>query len=356
MKKINIKEFLEKLLIKLFKIGHVSIYMENKKFFVYIRIIKNGKTIEDEHRVFDVEGESDSPKVMKEFFKKFYDKVKYAYVSTYIDSINQGAISGCGDGVFHELGLDMSSLVKICVEDKWSVYTNIYEIDKVQEKYKAIFGVDFIFPMEIMIQHLKPEDNVDTAVLYMVNNRNSSTLTIYRHNELVYSSHFLFNDDDDSLVVADSEDDDLDESDNLLGGDDDDGLDDLDLGDDSLDDLDSMDDLDNIDDLDDFVVDDDEGDGLDSMDDDDDNVLQSEQDLKKELLLFEFVDNSLNDYYKNPNYDSDFITEAIIYDTCKCSVGLKKHIKEVFFVEPKVLTIDLGETLCNLSQLEVSGE
>ncbi len=347
---LNIRKRVEQFLVTILKIGHISIYIEGSKFMVFTTIVQNRKIVHSEHRMFDVLGNNDSPKVMKDFFKSFYDRVKYAYVSTFIDSTNQGVVQGCTDTALHELGLDMNSLVKVCIKDRWMVYTNIYEIDRVQERYKAIYGVDYIFPMEAIIEQKKPQDKENQTTLYMMNNQNSATLTIYKNNELLYSSHFLFDDKDDSLISPD----DLDGSEkeeDPIDDDADEDLDNLDMDEEGLDDLEDMDSsMDDIEDLDDFVVE--EDDDSDIENDDGSDEIQSEQDLKKELLLFDFVDNSLRDYYKNPSYKSDFITEAFILDTCKCSVGLKKHIKEMFFLEPKILSLDLGESLCELSRLE----
>lgn len=354
---MNIEDRIDNFLVRYIKIGHISIYLEDDKYMIHVKVTKNNSVLSSEHRIFEADDDGNISKNMHGFLKKVYDECEFAYVSTFLDSINQNYIEGCGDSAITDKGFNVSNVSKICVDSKYTLFTPRPEIEKVQEHFKAIYGFDYIFPMFSVVDFVRSKIEGNEAVMYIVNSKFSANLTIYKNNELIYSTQFLFEvekeeiqeeeddlkldeDQDFNLEEEGSSDDSLDDLDSL-DFEEDDGIEEEGLGemDDALEDLEE-------DSLDDFALEDDEV-GLDEFEANE--SMGSESDMQKELLLFEFVDNSVNDYYKNPEHGGEFITDCFIYDSCKCSIGLKKHIKDIFLIDPKVLAMDLGEVLCDLS-------
>ncbi|MCV6607239.1 MAG: hypothetical protein OIF32_03420 [Campylobacterales bacterium] len=356
---MNLKSKFEKILVQYLKIAHISIYIEKRKFHLHIKIVKGKKVLFSESRIFDVMSGGEVPKLMSDYLAKIYKQVAYGYVSTVLQSINQGFTEDCSDGTIVQRGIDINTLAKVCLEDKWTLYAPHTEIEKVQESFKGIYGVDYIFPMANLIEHLRSHDTSEKAIMYVFNTRTSASLAIYKEDRLIYNAQFLYvsrqelendidseDEESDDLAIEDDSDFDISEE----GSDDD--LDDLDFGDDGgLDDLDDLDGDLSDDSLDDFALEDNDVSLEDFDPDNPDGTSESTDadDMQKEVMLFEFIDKSVNDFYKSPDHGSDFITECFIYDSCRCSVGLKKHIKEIFLVDPKVMSVDLGETMCELS-------
>ena len=79
---------------------------------------------------------------------------------------------------------------------------------------------------------------------------------------------------------------------------------------------------------------------------------EEDVDMKKDLLLFNFMKNSLEEFYRNEHYDSRFITEAVVLDTYQGSKSLSKYLKDELFIDNRIEPIDLAEISCKLSYLE----
>lgn len=82
--------------------------------------------------------------------------------------------------------------------------------------------------------------------------------------------------------------------------------------------------------------------------------MQNEDEIKRDLVLFDFLKKSFNAYYKNNEYRSDFIVDVCIYETLEINSAIQHFIKETLAIDSKKETIKVGSMLCELSKSEVN--
>jgi hypothetical protein len=77
---------------------------------------------------------------------------------------------------------------------------------------------------------------------------------------------------------------------------------------------------------------------------------------KKDQLLCEFLHNSIEDFYKNSFYKSEFIKQGTIFDACRPGVNtgemLHQYIVDELMLECDLEKIDLRDVLGEISIVE----
>lgn len=343
---------IKKLIKPLLKVAYIGIANDGNKAHINTRYIKNEKVVKEEVMEFDLVGGRPSQQMI-DYIEKVDRGSSYFYIAMILNSINQGSVPSTDLECFHKLGVDTSNISTITKDNKWTVYSSNYDIEEIERNFSDTAGVDFIFPTEAVIDYLREEGNENEAYLLYCNS--SASLSIYNNNILTYSSHFIFGNDEE--IISDGEDTEVSDL-----------LEDMLVADDIFEEiveLDSInDDFDTIEDLNEFVA---EGDSLDfdasepisetdsfSMPESAEpyGFLEEDEadgDLRRDMLLLEFVKNSINDFYKNDNLPSEFISKATIIDTHGVAKGVARFIKEELYIDAEVIEIDLAKTICDMA-------
>jgi hypothetical protein len=363
---MNLSQSIKKALFPTLKIAYVGIAAEGGKAHLITRVLKNRKVIKEEKREFELPGGHPTSQML-DYLYRTNRQYTYTYTATLLSSINQGAVPSCDESFFHKLGIDTHNIVTVTKENRWSIYASELDIEEIQGRYEPIDGLDFIFPSEALIDFLHHKSTLrrnhekDEAFLYLLYEKSAATLVIYVGEILTYSSHFVFDEEEEELIEDESDDvSDLLESD---------GLDEGDIQEEivELDTIGDQDDLGGIEDLDDFIAGDDtfslddfeqsseeagpqEGE-VDDGDLADDSFFEedSESNLKRDMLLFNFIKNSVHDFYHNEHFESSFITHAEIYDTHGGGRGLGRFLKEELYIETATHELNLSEAICDLA-------
>jgi hypothetical protein len=339
---------------------HIAIVYDAELFTVKVKIFQGSKKIKEELKLYEME-EEQLPRKMVIYLQKLQKNYGYCYISTFLSSINVGAIQGCSGEDFNSIGVDINNVVKVCVEERWTAYSSHYDIRLKEDIYEKIGGLDYIFPIELMmnqmIQNLNFQSN--EPIVYLLQSSNSATLSIFNNQTLLYSTHFLFSKEDNLKDEGD-----LDEMNDLIESSEEsvEELDEIVHLDDEDNDL-----LDDIEDLDDIVVDEDnlELEDVNSVDDDADNILddeglddyQDEISLKHDMMLFEFVKHALEDYYKDDKYQSEFLSKAVIFSTDKVErETLRNYLQNELLLACNLVQVDLASIMIELSLLESTQE
>ena len=187
----------------------------------------------------------------------------------------------------------------------------------------------------------------------MLYDKTSATLAVYQNENLTYSSHFIFDEEEEEIV-----------EDNSNGIFDllDDSAEDAELGSDIVQLDDVSDDFGSLEDLNNFIGSDDPMSlenahalALDDVDPAPKLTLGDDQpqtNMRRDMLLFNFIKNSFNDFYKNENYESSFIDQAIIFDTHNGAKSIGQYMSRELCIETAVFDIEMSETICNLALKE----
>lgn len=336
----------------LMKNVHIAMVLEGKYCEISTRVLKNGKVVSKETRKFELNGDALTEEAIV-YLNRYEKNHAYCFLSTLLDTINQGAVSQCSEERLVHLDIDPKSTTRLCLNDSWTVYSNIYDLEEVQERFEAVGGVDYIFPMASVVDFLRRKDPREGTVMYLLNNQYSAAMGIFRGDDLLYGAHFIFNETEEELEIEEGED----ATDKMI----EEGLDDEMEEVVELDNINELDDLDQLEDLDNFSMDG-EGAAFDDVEgfegeemDLETPVGNEEQDglsLRKDLLLFEFMKNSLEEFYKNDRYEGEFVEECVIYDTYGGSGGLQKYLFEDLGINAAMMKVDLPEVVCDLSVRE----
>lgn len=70
--------------------------------------------------------------------------------------------------------------------------------------------------------------------------------------------------------------------------------------------------------------------------------------MGKVARLLDNIHESLQDYYSNPLYDSDFIDSIVIFDGVGIDINMTEGIKNEFLIEPLIFPINVSEDILKL--------
>jgi hypothetical protein len=342
---------------------HVAITFDDGKYYIRTHFIgKNGTTTED--KVFDLAGDK-MPPIMIRYINGIQKKYSYVYTSTFLSTINAGSIYGCDDHEYRKMHIETDSIIKVCIDRKWSAYSSIYAVDELKHFFSDVGGIDFVFPQEIILKHLLDSRVIEGQQIYIVTTSSYAIATVFSEEGLLFSSHFIYKEDEDDLGIGDDDMASLGEMNDMI----DDAekeheeieevlqledIDDSDIFDGGLEDLDSLDDIETPDfddvDLTDKPVADE------NIDLEEETVDNRALFTKKDQLLCEFLHNSIEDFYKNSFYKSEFIKQGTIFDACRPGVNtgemLHQYIVDELMLECDLEKIDLRDVLGEISIVE----
>ncbi|MDR0746414.1 MAG: hypothetical protein LBE89_00795 [Helicobacteraceae bacterium] len=338
------------------RIAYIGIVINANKAEITTEIYQNRKLIKREKREFESPNGNPS-QLMVDYLQRTEKHNTYAYTATALSSINQGAIPGADPNFFKAMSIEVDKIVTLSNSDRWTVYGSIYDVEDIQKRFSTLEGIDYIFPTECVIDYLR--DKMSLALMnsesevYLLYDKTSVTLVIYNGDILTYSSHFKFDDEVEDMIESNDLGDIFGEPMNVN-----------DINSEVVE-LDNIsDDFNTIEDLNTFIASDDPSNmGKPEMPelsapeeapqfDLDKEVLETN--IKRDMLLFNFIKNSLNAFYKNDHFKSGFVSNAYIFDTHGAAKGIGKFFKEELCVESQIIDIDLSESICALAVAEAA--
>ena len=312
----------------LLKKTFISFYKKDNKFYTQKQIVKRDKILSQE------ESELEEEEFIK-FIKSAFIENTLTYISTIIDSFNQGIVDSCKHNRYRELGINIDNIKILCLKE-YSIFIGLYELKEFQKENEK-FNIDFVFSPYLIIDMNKKTTN---NTLYLMIQDSFVVILIYQNNKPIYSNIYQFKLDEIEDSTKDSDNIDNDDIDSI---DDIDDIDDID----SLDDIESLDDIDSLDDA---TLNEDE---IEDIDEDitPENLENEILNTKSEIEILDFFKESIKDYYKN--YSSDFLEEIYIFSE-DISKKLINDIKDETFLEVKQEKIDILTTLNSLALKDVN--
>jgi len=281
---------------KFVKQQFVSFY-HDENYKLLTQIYKNSNLLEE--NLFEFE----EKKELKQKITSLLQEIPQTYVSSVIQSINQGAIPTCKKKEFLDFNIEIENIKYICINNKYAIYSSIFEIMDIQK-----LNTDFIYSMFALIDY-KAKKKINS--LYLLITKENFYLVIYNQNIASYSD--IFEKIEDVLKE-----------------------------DDIVEDI--SDDIDVIEDLDDDIIED-----IDDLD----NIQEEEKapSTNVELDIINFLKDSIEEYYKT--YGDDFIEEITIFDTGVINNDIINLIKDTFFIETKKIDFDILKTINEISRQNV---
>ncbi len=291
--------FLEKFIKKAF----VSFYENNEKYTLLIEIIKNNKLIESEKK------ELNSKKELNKLIRDLKEDYPQNYISTILQTINQGVIPSCNKKSFLKNEIDIENINSICIKDRYSFFVSMYDLVKLKKEFK--WDMDFIFSIFAPIDFYAKNKNNYMYVLIL----NTQIIIIaYKENIPIYAD-ISFLEKEEILETNDNEDMEL--------------LEDIDIENEISEDIE--DEADNI-----------------SFEKSNGNLETTDTEFKITNILKE----SIKDYYEN--YSDDFLEKIVLLDTIEIGDTIKELIEDELLMESEIIQFDLLKTLNELAKGEIN--
>ncbi len=332
-------KFFESLYLKVF----VNIVVKNSTTDVYVELCSSAGVVDNVEDSFNTTKMSEE---MLDFISSFTRESPFSYVSFLDMSNSQGAIPTCSKNrlaYYH----DMSASEYKCHNKKWTYYTSKSDLYEIERKYKEI-GVDLVFsPFSIIANFFK--DKVDSSLaMYILIQEGFVSLAVFDNSELLFAQHLDMENiiENEDLLIDDSEDE--------LELDDGIDLEDIDVMDvdDSLDDFGDIEDLDSLEEIDEFS---DNKDVEEEFYHEEEEALEDgdEDGFNEDYQRFSLIQSSINHFYKDDKYESQFIENVYIADGVGVSTDLKRYLEEEMFLSVYVRHIELGVVISDLAREEL---
>ena len=324
----------------------INIVVQRSKSIVYIEERNKKGVINSETESFDTTELSNK---MHKYINSFIAESPFHYISFLDTSDSQGAIPTCAS---REMAIfqDLISSKYICHKNQWAYYTSESNLDTIKYNYSKI-GVDFIFSPFVILSNFF-QDKIDTNLaLYILLEDNYITICVFNNSKLLFGDHIDMEhgDDNEDLLMDDTDEDDMDfDLDGSIDLDDIDAMSDIE----GLDDFGDIEDLDDIDEIDEFSESE-EDDEKESKDEEDEASIDDINDFNEDYERFSLIQGSINKFYKDSRYDSEFLESAYIADAISVSGDLKRYLEEEMFLSVFIRQLDLGAEVCEMARAEL---
>jgi len=303
----------------------ISFYFEKDSYKVQKRVVKHGNILSQEEFSFNEDE-------LKNFINSCYIENTQTYVSTIIDTFNQGCVDSCTHSKYKALGINLDNIKILCLKD-YSIFIGLYELNNFQKEMKK-FKVDYIFSPYLMIDMNKKQT---PNSLYMFYSDSFMIIVIYEDGyKPKYSNIYQFKlEEENEIEEEDSIDDEIGEIDDI---------------DDLVEDIDEIESLDDTleDSLDDSIEE-----SLEDMDDlESENIQEDITDVKNEIESIEFIKNSIKDYYEN--YSDNFLENAYLFYHDKISNKFVESIENEIILDITDEKLDILSIINDLALKEIN--
>ncbi len=310
-----------------FLIQLIGIVLEEEKCGVYVKKVRNDKIVYSNIKYFNLESKDSLTKEIVSYLNVLQGEHEQTYVALFLNTLGQGAISGCTKEAYEKFGVDFKSVKGVCIDKKFTIYASIIDINWADKVFEKV-GLDFVFsPFLILNSYAKKDISNDEVKLYILNTNNGLTMMIMSGKKFLYGSFFNVAIEQDVLL----EDFESTSTDKSLSIDDEEIFDELDL-DDEGDDSSMM--------------------SIDEVVDYEEGILQNTL-SEKDARFVRYLDASLKEFYGGDNYESEFVSGVKIYDCAGMSEDIIKHIENELLLDTSAENINLLEAVVQIAKEEV---
>ena len=269
----------------------VSIDLDERTCKVRLSNNKNTNYEEKTYKTIN----ADFPIEAAKYIQRVQSKYPYTYIATMIKSENQGLLNGNSVDVFDSFGLDMASLKIMLVNKQWFIYVGKKNLQEYENKFSKIEGLDFVFSPFIIIYEKIKDRLGGTKKLYILQEKGSSSLLIADRDYMYFGEHVVFRQDtfiDENIIIKDK--DSYESSQNSL----------------------------------------------------------SELSIANHMIAL--ITKTLNNFYQDSRYASDFIDELLILDGYGISDNAISHLKSNTMLEIQLVQIDICKEIEKLVKMELT--
>jgi len=282
----------------IFKPNLIAFYKTDNKYKLLNEQYKKNKIIFSETKEFE------SIKDLRQYINSVTEDNPQTYVSSFIASQNQGIVPSCDKHKYKELGIDIENIKIVCINNKYSFYTTLYELMETKKQYPFI---DFLYSVFAIIDK---SSTLRHNSLYILSTENFSYILIYKDHIPVFGDIFEIKEETNEEE-----------------------------------DIEDISDMDIVEDFD------------ETLDEDIENIEEPETEENEniehfniESKIIEHIKTALKEYYEN---GGDFIEKIFIFDTIGIEENITEMINDEIFIESTINKIDILKTINEISRKNV---
>ncbi len=334
------------ILQKRFSNVFIVITTQKNEYILKCKIIKSSKIIKEEEKQFIIKSDENSlPEDMKDFINSLQKEYKFVYITYLLDTLGQGCLPTCKEEEMSKFEVDPQKIEKICIDNEsWSIYALKTDIKWINDRFVST-GLDMIISPFLVFYNVlkKKKDSLDKKTLHLLYMENFLIIMIFANNKILFNAFFKIPhkeyefDDEEDLTPEDSEE--------IT-----DGI--------ELENIESEDEefegFVDITKLDEEQDDHEEGDILSTTKEEMESLALDDLELYgREVIIFKYLQSAIDEYYKNPLYDSDFLDSIMIYNDSNISNDIITMIENDLFLNVEIFGIDMKEEMIKVSLEEV---
>ena len=282
----------------------VSIVQKDLQWIVYAKVFKNSRLRKEFSKSFDI---YDNLSIeMEEYLTELQNEYKFSYIALFLNSDNQGAIDGVKKDRFEKHGLDVNDITYFDIENRWSVYSSNEDMNFASGLFEKV-GLDFIYsPFIVQYELIRKEKPKDKPTLYLLHHDNYITISIFHNSHLLLGRCFKIDADDQY------DDEDMTEEEGVKS----------------------------IIEFDDFS-------------DEEFINFKDVEVVSRDMSIYRYLESTLNEFYKDPLYNSSFIDTIVVSDDCEISLELAQMIENELFMDIEMYEVNMSAIVCDISREEV---
>ena len=257
----------------------------------------------------------DLPIEAAKYIRHIQSGYPYTYIATISRAKNQGLVGGNKIRRFEAFGLHIDMLMVMFVNRRWFAYIDKDDMAKFRSKFNTIQGVDFVFsPFCLLYEKIKPNLAIDKK-LYILQEKGACSLMIADKGGVYFGSYIPLEQNELELKST------------------------LEQSDDDVVKFEAISDMnENI------IIKD-----FDSKDSQKNNL----SDLSTANTMINIIKETLNTYYRDERYASDFIEELLVLDASGISDNSISHLTNNMMLETQFIRIDVCAEIERLAKMEL---
>lgn len=332
----------------------VAVILNDSECVLRCKVLKDGTIKKTFSKTFTLLEQSDTlDKNVENYLIALQDEYAFVYTIFLLNSMGQGAFEGDD---FKKFNVDSANVHHLSIKKQWSIYASFIEIKWAKNLFSAV-GLDLVYSPFILLNHFVTSQKLkNRPTCYLLNCQDFFILAVFEGEKFHFGAFFKTQHDvaftHAHTTINDWEHEEQEE-----------GVSNLQQIATILDDVDNAEDLNDFSpmgDLDDLKT-------SDSFSDLDDTKtlghFQGIDDVRKEdvslelygrdILVYKYLKASLEEYYHNPLYRSEFIEEIIIFDGYEISSELIHQLEDDLMMDVEIHKVDVSDRLCDIAIKEV---
>lgn len=258
----------------------------------------------------------DLPIEAAKYIRHIQNSYPYTYIATMSRAKKQGLINGNKLRKFEAFDLNPSTLMIMLVNRRWFAWIDKEDMARFRSKFSKIYGVDFVFSPFCLIYE-KIKSRLDkTKKLYILQENGACSLMIADKDGVYYGSYIVFEQNNLEIKEGLESNDDVvkfeaigDMNENII-----------------IKDFDSK-----------------------SEDSSKSNLI----DLSTANTMINIIKETLNNFYRDERYASDFIEELLVLDACGIGDNSITHLTNNIMLETQFLRVDVCAEIERLAKMEL---